>query len=1055
LTQKRLRKTKDKKVPPVIKADDQDVLVATLEYPYAKWKFEKFNPVQSRIMDFYNKDNNGLIAAMTSAGKTVVAEMFLAQEVRERGGKGMFLAPLRALAREKITDWTNKDYHFADQKISICTGDYRLTKERSKELNESNLIVMTSEMLNHRSRNYKSEQNNWLKSVGTLVVDECLPPSALVETDKGLIPIGQIIDQNLDVKVASFNHNLGVVEYKKIVARQKKLLKRKWRTIYYNGGNISVTDNHLVWCESRGYVPSKNINVGDVLYVRKIEPERKTSDFGNFVRRWFNFSFASWKISEVENSTIFCPKGFCRVEVQRIEETGWHATENKIERRLRQRNMHFQYALNERNVGDIFNLLSKWEKNSELGLVEHNQRSNCSCGMVYGRRKSRLKSDGNAYRRLFSTRSRNVVELVARKMGYSKQPLFNEKLLATTISSGRQRQISRFDTSFNDAEHGVQSFTKDGENILFDVWSGICCQPSRYSCDTQSIVMWEQRMSAQMGQNVRTNENLDSEESWCCDLEVESDSFENSNFFADGVMVHNCHLLTVPGRGDHLEVGLMKFTEINPKARLVLLSATMPNVEEIADWISYSLTKRSTFMLRSKYRPVPLTVHYESYFDQGKYDQIEEEKVNKAMDIIDWYPDDKFLVFAHTKRTGELMKQSLRSAGIESQFHNADLEANERAKVEDRFRNDPKLRVIVATSTLAWGLNLPARRVVILGVNRGINEVESHDILQMIGRSGRLGIDPMGDAYILVPESEEKKYRQKFSQPNRIESQLLAKLGDKHKVLAFHLVSEIHHGDITTTDDVHEWYKRSLAYFQNKSLEEKAVDETLDLLSKCGAIYQDEGKWKCRAIGKVSSMFYFSPFDVSNLFYNFKNLFERNKEDDDYSVAMSLADIDSQRIGIVSRIEKQEMEGFANKVRNMFPGKNYVDSVLKIGFCYHNLLNGKTPQACASIQRNLQFDFNRFSQVLQSLDSLGGKWDQEGYFKILEGRITNGVPAHLVNLCRLPSIGKTRANNLYNAGFKTVEAVANMNFEKFKSIANMSTDSAKKIMEDAKNLAMI
>jgi len=675
-------------VPPVIKAEDQPVIVATADYPYAKWKFEKFNPVQSRIMDFYDKDTNGLIAAMTSAGKTVVAEMFLAQEIRSRGGKGMFLAPLRALAREKITDWTNKQYHFADQKISICTGDYRLTKERAKELNDANLIIMTSEMLNHRSRNHKAEQNNWLLDVGTLIIDES-------------------------------------------------------------------------------------------------------------------------------------------------------------------------------------------------------------------------------------------------------------------------------------------------------------------------------------------------------------------------------HLLTVPGRGDHLEVGLMKFTEINPKARLVLLSATMPNVEEIADWISYSLTKRDTFMLRSKYRPVPLTVHYESYYDSGRYDQIEEEKVNKALEIIEWYPDDKFLVFAHTKRTGELMKQSLRSIGVEAQFHNADLESDERAKVEDRFRNDPKLRVIVATSTLAWGLNLPARRVIILGVNRGISEVESHDILQMIGRSGRLGIDPMGDAYILVPESDEAKYRQKFSKPNRIESQLLEKVGDKYKVLAFHLVSEIHHGTVSTTDDVHAWYKRSLAYFQNKALDETVVDQTLDLLRKCSAVWGEDGKWTCRPIGKVSSMFYFSPFDVSDLYFNFKNLFEDNKEDNDYFIATALGNIDGQRMNIVSRIEKEEMSMFATKVRALMPGKYFNDASLKASFCYFNLLNGVNTQACAATQRNLQFDFNRLSQVLQALDSFGGNWQREGFFRTLEGRITNGVPVHLVDLCRLANIGKVRATKLYDAGFKTVESVADMDFDKFKKIVNMKADAAKEVMDSAKKFALL
>ena len=59
----------------------------------------------------------------------------------------------------------------------------------------------------------------------------------------------------------------------------------------------------------------------------------------------------------------------------------------------------------------------------------------------------------------------------------------------------------------------------------------------------------------------------------------------------------------------------------------------MPNVEEIADWVSYSLTKNNTFLLKSKYRPVPLSIHYEIYDDSEKrYDLVEDQKVEKVLE---------------------------------------------------------------------------------------------------------------------------------------------------------------------------------------------------------------------------------------------------------------------------------------------------------------------------------------------------------------------------------------------------------------------------------------
>ena len=96
----------------------------------------------------------------------------MAQEIRERGGKAMYLAPLRALAKEKIDDWTDPNHHFADLNLAICTGDYILNDKNKKNLEQANVIVMTSEMLNSKCRNFKSESNDWINEIGTLIIDE-------------------------------------------------------------------------------------------------------------------------------------------------------------------------------------------------------------------------------------------------------------------------------------------------------------------------------------------------------------------------------------------------------------------------------------------------------------------------------------------------------------------------------------------------------------------------------------------------------------------------------------------------------------------------------------------------------------------------------------------------------------------------------------------------------------------------------------------------------------------------------------------------------------------
>ena len=102
--------------------------------------------------------------------------------------------------------------------------------------------------------------------------------------------------------------------------------------------------------------------------------------------------------------------------------------------------------------------------------------------------------------------------------------------------------------------------------------------------------------------------------------------------------------------------------------------------------------------------------------------------------------------------------------GVSAKFHNADLGLSERLEIENSFnKKRGGLRVLVSTSTLAWGRNLPARNVVILGVHRGIAEVDELDIIQMAGRAGRYGIDDAGFVYLICPDGSAPHW--KFPEP--------------------------------------------------------------------------------------------------------------------------------------------------------------------------------------------------------------------------------------------------------------------------------------------------
>lgn len=680
-------------MPDVIKISDNPVLVPTSKYKYGKWEFADFNPVQSRLIETYEGDTNIAIAAATSAGKTVAAEMYLAYEIRKRGGKGIYVGPLKALAKEKEADWTSDTHHFKDLKTFIATGDFRFTAKRLQEMDEANLVVMTPEMLASRARNHKSDKSKFLYDVGTVVFDES-------------------------------------------------------------------------------------------------------------------------------------------------------------------------------------------------------------------------------------------------------------------------------------------------------------------------------------------------------------------------------HLLTVPSRGDHIEVALMKLAEINPNIRIVLLSATMPNVDEICGWVS-KLTGRNTYYLESDYRPCPLNIHYETYFDGDRdYDSKEVQKIGTACAIVEYYPDDKFLIFTHTKRTGHQMVEHLGRYGVKAEFHNADLGLKDRLDLEKRFKEDKSFRCLVATSTLAWGLNLPARRVIVTGVHRGLMEVENYDIQQMIGRAGRPKYDPRGDAYILVPEAEKAEWIKKLKHKSEIRSTMLNFVGKAenpmYKTLAFHIVAEIHQGNVKTKEAFFDWFKKSLAHHQDHAFDDVVVERTLDSLEKCKAIYKDdEGLYQTSAIGRIASMFYYSPFDVSDLRRNFHFLFEEKRDHDDVAISMAMGNIDTHRWGIVNRWEREAIAQYQGKVEKMYGKGKFTDATIKIGCVYHNMLKGKHDMPTLNaLTGQLLVDLDRTMQVLNSIDSMSSKWDRQAWFRSLGLRVRYGVGADLVELCQIPNVGAARAKRLKDKRIKTVGDFTAYSAKDLAAIMKCSLKLAEEALAGAQNIEL-
>lgn len=167
------------------------------------------------------------------------------------------------------------------------------------------------------------------------------------------------------------------------------------------------------------------------------------------------------------------------------------------------------------------------------------------------------------------------------------------------------------------------------------------------------------------------------------------------------VILDESHIIST-NRGHAVEVGLMRFSKLNPHAKILFLSATLPNVVDFAVWL-YKLNRKRTIVINSHWRPVTLNWHFIEFISEGKYQEQVTNKIKTAISIIKKKPKEKFLCFVHDKNTGRQLVYWLGRNGIKSFFHNAELSLADRLSIEKDFSKRKGLRVLVATSTLAWG----------------------------------------------------------------------------------------------------------------------------------------------------------------------------------------------------------------------------------------------------------------------------------------------------------------------------------------------------------------
>lgn len=302
------------------------------------------------------------------------------------------------------------------------------------------------------------------------------------------------------------------------------------------------------------------------------------------------------------------------------------------------------------------------------------------------------------------------------------------------------------------------------------------------------------------------------------------------------VIIDEIHLLG-GDRGPILEIIVSRMNYIASQSkgavRLLGMSTACANATDLGDWLGVK-QGAGLYNFRHSVRPVPLEIYIDGFPEQRGFCPLM-QSMNRPtfLAIKNHSPEKPVIVFVASRRQTRLTaKDLINFCGMEDNprrfvhmseddlqanlarvkddalkealsfgigLHHAGLVESDRQLSEELFANN-KVQILIATSTLAWGVNLPAHLVVVKGTQFFDAKIEAYrdmdltDVLQMLGRAGRPQFDTSGIARIFTQDAKKAFYKHFLHTGFPVESTL-------HKVLDDHLGAEVSSGTIATKQD--------------------------------------------------------------------------------------------------------------------------------------------------------------------------------------------------------------------------------------------------------------
>ena len=573
------------------------------------------------------------------------------------------------------------------------------------------------------------------------------------------------------------------------------------------------------------------------------------------------------------------------------------------------------------------------------------------------------------------------------------------------------------------------------------------------------------------------------------------------------VVADEVHLLTEQNRGPTLEVILTRLTEINPNIQVLALSATVRNAEEVGSWLKAG-------SVTTDWRPVPLKegIYHDNQvqFRDGASREIvsgtKTPSLDIALDVLS--TGGQALIFTETRRSAVEMgrkasvavksrlskpeeralstiAERILSAGEKTRlsealamqvaagtgFHHAGLAGIHRGIVEDAFR-EGRIKVLAATPTLAAGVNLPARAVVISSYERyeagyGRYPISVLEYKQFCGRAGRPKYDNFGEALLIARNPDESEWLMEnyvLAQPEKLWSKLAAE-----RVLRPHVLSTIAAGYAHSEDGLYGFFARTFyAHQYGPRLIKTKIGDILRFLFKEEMVLMEGKDLSATKFGKRVSELYIDPMSAVILR---AGLYNRAKKMTDLSIlhliskTPDLAPRPRPRGGEVDKLgllAEQRSDEFTYPIPTQFEDPVAYEEFLgelKAAQVLSDWIDERTEDQILETRKVEPGDLLRLVQgsewlilATQELGRLFGHKDLLAPLEMLKVRLAKGVRPELVKLTTLEGVGRVRARMLYDAGLKSIDDIKERSLEQLMSIRTIGPSLAKRIKEQAGGL---